>query len=171
MSQGTPERTVMNALPEPVINAIVTTAGHLKEREPWIPDQKFGASWGVPRLIAIAAAASTRLSGRPSVHRMTRQSLLKAFAYVGAGPRVAALIDLAHRSPEALDDLLVGPIDARFSVYRYNIMTSLGIFARHGLINEVLTIDRMNAVSQSLDSIRQRRPLTHAAQQNKRTES
>lgn len=145
-----------DSLPEPVANAIMSTVSHLRRKEAWVPPTRSAVMLGMPRLIGIALNSASLLDPESAAAQSVRQGVLRILAYLSADIRVVALIRIATENPRALDDILVGRIDSDHRPYRYNIMTSLGIFARHGLMNEVMTEERVDRVSNSLERVRAR---------------
>jgi hypothetical protein len=143
-----------DSLPEPVANAIMTTAGYLRRKEAWVPPVRGAVMLGMPRLIGIAVASVSDLDPESASAQAVRQGILRILAYLSADIRVMVLIRIASQDPKALDDVLTGKIDQDHRAYRYNVMTSLGVFARHGLINEVMTSDRVERVTNSLERVR-----------------
>ena len=146
----------VDALPGSVLEAVQSTRNELRRKEGWVPILRGPGVRGISSLITIALAAHEKLSDSSKSRKVIRQGILKILAYLPADSRIVALIDLAALNPHALDDILIGRIDERHEAYRYNVMTSLGIFARHGLINEVLTNERLDLVSSSLGDVRKR---------------
>lgn len=145
-----------DSLPEPVANALMTTANHLRRKEAWVPPVRGAVMLGMPRLIGIAVASTSEIDPDSAAAQAVRQGVLRILAYLSADIRVMVLIRIATMNTEALDDILTGKIDPDHRAYRYNIMTSLGVFARHGLVNEVMTAERIDRVSNSLDRVREK---------------
>ncbi|MCE6959693.1 hypothetical protein LAZ40_11750 [Cereibacter sphaeroides] len=144
---GTP---AAGQLPETVIDSIMTASSELSARETWVPRNHGFIPVLVPRLIALMVGASRRLDPDGLAARMVRQNALRVLAYLEADVRLTLLLDLARRAPAVIDDLFAGPIDDPYEPYRYNIFASLGIFARHGLIREIFTPERIASVRQAM---------------------
>ncbi|MBW3243609.1 hypothetical protein KUV57_13125 [Epibacterium sp. DP7N7-1] len=144
------------ALPETVVTALISASDEIAQRETWAAPRRGGAAAAVPRIISIIMAAQGMLRPSSSVRAYVRQNSLRVLAYLPADLRLGALIDMASRNPEALDDLFSGKISKEFDVYRYNVISTLSVFARHGLIEEVFTRENIEAVGQSVQSVRRR---------------
>lgn len=139
---------------ETIAIALMTASEEISGSEQWVPRRRSEIVSAIPRLMTIVMAARRKFSAESRSARMIRQSSLRVLAYLPADLRLNCLMDLAVRNPLALDDLLTGPIAPNYEVYRYNIFSSLGIFARHGLVEEVFTKERVDVVGQIVERSR-----------------
>lgn len=144
------------ALPETVVTALISASDELTQRETWAAPRRGGAAAAVPRMISVIMSAQRMIRRGSSARTFVRQHSLRVMAYLPADMRLSALIEMASRNPEALDDIFSGQISPEFEVYRYNVISSLGVFARHGLVEEVFTRDRIEAVGASVRNVRRR---------------
>ncbi len=138
------------ALSETVVSALISASDEISAKETWAASRLSGASALVPRIIGLIVTAPKMLRRDHSARIYIRQNILKVLAYLPADLRLGCLIDMAGRNPEALDDIFSGHIAEDYEIYRYNVISSLGIFARHGLVEEVFTAERIRAVGQSV---------------------
>ena len=76
-------------------------------------------------------------------------STLKILAYMSVETRLRFLISLSLINKEAVNEILTQPMAPSHEAYRFNILTSLGSFSRHGLVNEVMTQERADIVSRA----------------------
>ena len=138
------------ALSETVVSALISASEELSTRETWATTRRSGASAMVPRVMSIIMSAQHMLRRDNPVRIYVRQNVLKILAYLPADLRLGALIDMAGRNPDALDDIFTGKVSEEFEIYKYNVISSLGVFARHGLVEEVFTQSRIKDVSNSV---------------------
>lgn len=150
-----------DALPETVVTALISASEEISERETWVAPRRGGAAAIVPRLISIVMAAQGMIRPTSSLRSYVRQHSLRVLAYLPADMRLGALIDMASRNPEALDDIFAGQISEEFEVYRFNVISTLGVFARHGLIEEVFTRENIEAVGRSVQDVRRKVAAAH----------
>ncbi|WP_411840052.1 hypothetical protein [Paracoccus sp. ME4] len=150
-----PHKGANGALPETVVTALISASDEVSRNESWTAPRRGGASAVVPRVMSVIAAAQAGLRDGPA-RSFVRQNSLRILAYLPADLRLSALIEMASKHPEAIDDLFTGKITKPFEVYRYNIISSLGVFARHGLVEEVFTRDRIERVTGTIKSVQQR---------------
>lgn len=120
-----------------VLDSLQSAADEVQRRETWLPPGRGVLMHVIPRLIRLAHAAGANLPEKVFVRRTIRQNTLRALAYAPPDTRLATLFDLALTAKPTLSDLLIGPIDPEYEPYRYNIVTTIGIFARHGLIRAI----------------------------------
>ncbi len=140
-------------LPETIESAVVNASREIAASEPWAQVRRRAAGAALPALLSTVSAAGALLP-RESVHRkILRQTALKIFAYLPADLRLMSFIDLAARDPAALDDLFTGDVADKYMPYRYNLLSTLGVFARHGLVEEVFTADRVRHVGRVMGSL------------------
>ncbi len=138
------------ALSETVVSALISASDEISAKETWAASRRSGASALVPRIMGLIIIAPRMLRRDHSVRIYIRQNVLKVLAYLPADLRLGSLIDMAGRNPEALDDIFSGHIAEDYEIYRYNVISSLGIFARHGLVEEVFTAERIKTVGDSV---------------------
>lgn len=141
---------VSGQLPETVVDSILTASQEISENETWVPRNHGLIPTLVPRLISLMVSSSRRLNPQGNPARLVRQNTLRVLAYLEADIRITLLLDLARRAPAVVDDLFAGDIDAAYEPYRYNLFTTLGVFARHGLIREVFTPVRIATVQDAM---------------------
>lgn len=150
-----PHKGTNGALPETVVTALISASDEVSRNESWTAPRRGGASAVVPRVMTVIAAAQVGLRDG-ATRNFVRQNALRILAYLPADLRLSALIEMATKHPEAIDDLFTGNISKPFEVYRFNIITSLGVFARHGLVEEVFTRDRIERVTGTIKSVQKR---------------
>lgn len=144
-------------LPETIAKALISASEEISGSEKWVPRRRSEVILAIPRLMSIIVGARRSFDPASRSGRIIRESSLRVMAYFPADLRLTCLLDLAVRNPLALDDLMVGEVGPNYQVYRYNILSSLGVFARHGLIEEVFTKDRVAAVGAIIDRNRRSR--------------
>ena len=144
-------------LPDDVIDALVSAAREVGARETWLPPGQGVLVRIVPRAIRILHAAALTLPEKKFERRTIRQNTLRVLAYARADIRLGALFELAVEAPEALRDLLGGDLDQEYEPYRYNMIVTLGIFARHGLVHGVTRPDRLERVGRAMTRARDMR--------------
>jgi hypothetical protein len=140
-----------------VVASIVSASEEIAARETWSPRGRGVFPVLAPRLVALVTHASRSLDPDGLAARTVRQNALRLMAYMDADLRIAMLLDLAARRQAVIDDLFCGPVDEAFEIYRYNLFSSLGIFARHGLVREVFTEDRLGQVRGAMTRMAARR--------------
>lgn len=145
--------------PAPVLaptlrTALVTASEEISEAEAWVPPFTEKSVSTIPRLMAVIFAASQILKPSGKARRLLRAKSVMILAYLPADLRLSAIISIARRDSDALDDLFTGPIPSSHEIYRYNLLSSLGVFARHGLVEEVFTQDRIREVGGVVDGVR-----------------
>lgn len=141
---------VSGQLPETVVDSILTASQEIAERETWVPRNHGLIPALVPRLVSLMISSSRRLDPEGRSARLVRQNILRVLAYLEADIRITLLLDLARRAPGVIDDLFAGDIEEAYEPYRYNLFTTLGVFARHGLIREVFTPSRIATVRDAM---------------------
>ncbi|MCW3782567.1 hypothetical protein OM960_13325 [Defluviimonas sp. CAU 1641] len=145
------------ALPETVVSALIGASDEIAASETWVAPRRGGVSGAVPRIMSVIMASNAMLRRDTAARSFVRSSCLRVLAYLPADLRLSALIDLANRNPEALDDIFSGSIPEEYEIFRFNILASLGVFARHGLIEEVFTRDRIEAVGKAVGDVKKKR--------------
>ena len=136
------------ALPETVIAALIGASDELSEVESWTASRRSGANGAMRRIMSVIVSSQNMIPAHTRVRGGIRQQVLRILAYLPADLRLSCLIDLATRDPDALDDLFAGRIAPEYERFRFNIICSLGAFARHGLVEEVFTNERIQAVGE-----------------------
>ena len=144
-------------LPDDVVDALISTAREMEPIETWLPKSQGVLMHIVPRAIRILNAALTSFPERLLERRTIRQNTLHILSYARADIRLMTIFDLSVNAPEALHDLLSGEIDPEYVVHRYNLVTALGFFARHGLINGVTHPDRVQRTQSAIMRARRMR--------------
>lgn len=147
-------RQTSDALPETVVSALISASDEIAQRETWAVPRQGGTAAIVPRIISVLCAAQARMRPEASARRFVRQSALRVLAYLPVDLRLGALIEMSAKAPEALDDLFYGDISPDYEIYRYNTLTALGTFARHGLVEEVFSEENIIAVGQAIGKTR-----------------
>jgi hypothetical protein len=149
------QQTPDTALPKTILDALHTSAAEMAEVETWIP-KSAGITLHIARLASILYRAN---HGRAAAaqRKLVREQTMRMLAYATPDLRLNFLVDLSERDPRALNDLLLGDVDPSFSAYRFNLMASLGIFARHSLFNEVMSERRMRKVRGAMARVAARR--------------
>lgn len=135
-------------MPASLRDGLRTASRDLGQIERWIPRLRGPALVALPRLVALSVAAARR-QGDDGVRRMVRGGIVRILSYLRADIRLSIMMDLARHAPDALDDLLLGAIEPSLGAHRYNLLASLGVFVRHSLIEEVITTERLRAVSRA----------------------
>lgn len=130
-------------LPDDVVDALVSTAREADLMETWVPKRQGIILRVVPRALRLLSVAISSLPESVMERKTIRQNTLHILSYARADIRLKTLFDMGINTPEILHDLLSGDIDPEYVPHRYNIITSLGIFARHGLINGITSPERV----------------------------
>lgn len=144
-------------LPEDIIDALVSAAQEVNAIETWLPPRQGVIARVVPRAIRLLNAALIYLPEKLIERRTIRQNVLHMLAYTRADIRLMTIFDIALNSPEALHDLISGPIDPEYAPHRYNLVTTLGIFARHGLISGIANPKRIDRAERAIEKARRLR--------------
>lgn len=143
------------ALPESVCSALVSSAEELSQSESWVPRRRGPVIAIIPRLMgSIARFGLARAHGDAAAYRRACGTALRAMAYFPADLRLAMLLEISIASPDTLDDLITIDLPAEYAPARYNLLHSLGVFARHGLIEEVFTQERVDQISMLVEEAR-----------------
>ena len=143
------------AMPDTIVRALTSASREVATTETWVPRRSGAMSGIVSRLVAVLHGGLLGRTG-PRTQPIREQSL-RLLAYMPAELRLAAIMNVVRTRPESIDDMLCGKIRPEYMIYRYNILSSLGVFARHGLVEEVFTRDRMQAVGSIIGRRRQPR--------------
>lgn len=133
-----------DVMPETISRALSSASREVASTETWVPVRTGAMSGIISRLVASLHGGLLGRNG-PLTQPIREQSL-RLLAYMPVELRLAAVMNVVRTRPESIDDILSGPIRPEYMIYRYNILSSLGVFARHGLVEEVFTRDRMQAV-------------------------
>lgn len=144
-------------LPTSVLDALYETGSELSEREPWVASRRSGAISIVPRVATLMAGVGGKTNPDSIMGSAIRSSALNILAYLPADLRLAALIDLAARNPASVDLLFSGHVSRATAVQRFNVLSSLGVFARHGLVEEVFTSERVDRAVRAVSKVNGKR--------------
>ena len=143
-------------LPHVTVKTIMTASEERGRQEVWaLPLAALGNHFP-SRLARLIDAADRKIPETSLTSRRIRQLALKTLAYMQMETRTRLLIDLSIHNPDALNRILMEPVDSVHEVFRVNILTSLGVLSRHGLVNEVLTRERIALVNQEYNRMRNR---------------
>lgn len=144
------ENTLSIDLPPSISSAIRSCTRELGEVESWaLPLSKFG-NRAPERLAAILDKAEKHLDHRGNSWRLVRENIPSVLAYMTTDSRMRCVMMLARRNPIAFNDIISSDCEDRGRRHRFNIIMSLGVFSRHGLVSEVFERRRVNTVSQIL---------------------
>lgn len=153
------------ALPESVCSALVSSAEELAQSEKWVPRRRGPVISIIPRLMgAVARFGLARAQGDAAAYQRACGTALRAMAYFPADLRLAMLLQISISSPDTLDDLITLDLPAEYAPARYNLLHSLGVFARHGLIEEVFTQERVEQISMLVEETRRSQERTEHPQ-------
>jgi hypothetical protein len=75
-----------------------------------------------------------------------RRDLPFILAYLPADIRIGFLISMSDRDPDALEALLAAPYDPKAEPALHNIVSTIGGLARHGILSDIFTQERMDRV-------------------------
>lgn len=137
-------------LPDDVVDALMSAAREVNKIETWLPKGQGTLIRVIPRAMRILNAALTSLPEKVIERKTIRQNTLHILSYARADIRLMTIFDLGLHAPESLFDLLSGEIDPEYVPHRYNLVTTLGFFARHGLINGVTSPERVARVDRAM---------------------
>lgn len=129
----------MKPYPENVSTAIVNTAEWLGAQEDWVvrgQTQPLG-----DRLQAVLERAF--VDGGGKLGATTRRDILLVLSYLPAKTRLGFLFAMAERQPDALEALLADAYDRRLEPVYYNILATIGSFARHALLADIFSSERL----------------------------
>lgn len=144
----------LTKLPHVTVKTIRTAAEERGRQEKWtLPLTALGNHFP-SRLARLIDAADRRIPETSETSRKVRNLALRTLAYMQMETRTRLLIDLSIYNPGALNRILMEPVDSVHEVFRVNILTSLGVLSRHGLVNEVLTKQRIALVSQEYNRMK-----------------
>lgn len=136
-----------------IVDAILSASEEISTRETWAPRGRGVFPVLAPRLISLMINGVRRLDPNGPPAMTVRQNVIRIMAYMDPDLRIAMLLDLSARKPEVVDDLFSGKVDGNFEIYRYNLFSTLGIFARHGLVREVFTQERLGTVRDAMSKV------------------
>lgn len=155
MQSGAHSSAEQEALPESVCAALVSSSEELSQSERWVPRRRGPVLAIVPRFMsALTRISLSRRKSDPVAYAQACGTSLKCLAYFPADLRLAIILDLSLSAPETLEDLLGLEIPHEYAPARYNVLHSLGVFARHGLIEEVFTQERVAEISKLVGDAR-----------------
>lgn len=141
-------------LPDDVVDALMSAARESNAIETWLPKRQGVLLRIIPRMLRILDAALSSLPEKVIERKMIRQNALHILSYARADIRLMTIFDLGLNSPEALYDLLSGEIDPEYVPHRYNLVTSLALFARHGLVSSITNPERVVRADKALKKAR-----------------
>lgn len=148
------ESTVEEDIPDTIVDAMITSGNDLQVRETWISPVTTAAMLSVPRVVGAILTSAEMIGGSPDNMVAARRICLRILAYMPANLRIPVIMRVARINPEAIDNLLLGRLNEEDEVLRFNFMNSIGVFARHSLISEVMSIERMDRVLNSIEESR-----------------
>lgn len=139
----------LRPFPTPVTRAIIQASEWLKSQEYWVVrgqvaelgDRLQGAT-----SLAYQINVGTKVRQMPP--RM-RRDLLFILAYLPADIRIGFLISMSERDPDALEALLKAPYDPKAEPALHNIVSTIGGLARHGILSDIFTRERMERAKQA----------------------
>lgn len=140
----------MKPFPPTVTQAIIQTSEWLRTQEDWVLRGQvadIGDRLQSATSVAHEMGLGTRRGG---MDRKTRREILYILSYLPADIRIGYLISMSDRNPAALEDLLGSEHDARFEPALYNVVQTIGALARHGLLSDIFTRERMDRVERIL---------------------
>lgn len=133
-----------------VDEALLLTMQELSGHEGWTVKNTGALNDFGGHAIRIFAASVQNLPMSNRVRRIVRQNMARVIAYMPAGMRISTMISMSRLSPALVHDMLKGPIDPEFEPHRYNIIITLGIFARNGLFLGVTEPSRMKRTQSAI---------------------
>jgi len=145
----------VSSLPSTISSALISASHEISQGEPWVTRRGLAGST-VPRLMAVLLGLGRKGGHDSKMRQYIREKCLRLLAYMPAEIRLMSMVELARKSPDTLDDLFTGKIAEDVEIFRYNLLTSLGVFSRHGLVAEVFTKDRAKTVRRLMDDARRR---------------
>lgn len=135
--------------------ALLITMQELEDHEVWAISNSRLLSGFADHAIRIFSAAVKGLPPTSRARKIVRQNTVRVIAYLPAGLRISMLFSMARLSPAIIQDMMKGEIDSEFEPHRYNIIVTLGIFARNGLFLGVTEPGRIGRVQSSLRRARE----------------
>lgn len=136
----------MRPFPMTVTRAIIQASEWLKSQEHWVVRGQvadLGDRLQSATSLAYQIGAGTRVGLMPP---KMRRDLLFILAYLPADIRIGFLISMSERDPEALEGLLNGVYDPKAEPALHNIVSTIGGLARHGILSDIFTQERMDRV-------------------------
>lgn len=136
-------------MPETISRAAVALFIDLARKETWVATQR-------PIAARIAARASIGLCRIPLIRSAqnrirARSAALNLICGLPADIRIATMIDICEKNPDAIEDILYGTVPPGNEAMRYNLWTTLGSFARQALLHEAATPERIRHVGDVMD--------------------
>lgn len=139
-----------NANQNEIEEALLVTMQEMSDHEVWaVPAGRLVSDFGA-HAIRIFSASVRSLPPSSRARRIVRQSTIRIIAYLPAAMRISLLFSLARMSQLLIHDLMKGDIDSEFEPHRYNIIVTLGIFARNGLFLGVTEPSRIGRVQAAI---------------------
>lgn len=136
----------LRPFPTTVTRAIIQASEWLKSQEYWVVRGQvadLGDRLQSATSLAHQIGSGTRTGQIPPG---MRRDLLFILAYLPADIRIGFLISMSERDPDALEALLKAPYDAKAEPALHNIVSTIGGLARHGLLSDIFTRERMDLV-------------------------
>lgn len=136
----------MRPFPLTVTRAIIQASEWLKSQEHWVVRGQvadLGDRLQSATSLAYQIGVGTRVGKMPP---KMRRDLLFILAYLPADIRIGFLISMSERDPEALEALLRAPYDPKAEPALHNIVSTIGGLARHGILSDIFTQERMDRV-------------------------
>lgn len=130
--------------------ALLLTMQELSSHEQWTVKNTGALNDFGGHAIRIFAASVRSLPLSNRARQVVRQNMARVIAYMPAGMRISTIISMSRQSPSLVYDMLKGPIDPEFEPHRYNIIITLGIFARNGLFLGVTEPARMKRTQSAI---------------------
>lgn len=129
-----------------VTRAIIQTSEWLRVQEHWVVR---GQVADLGDRLQSATSLAHQLGSASRTGQMPpklRRDLLLILAYLPADIRIGFLISMSERDPEALEGLLSSTYDPKTEPALHNIISTIGGLARHGLLSDIFTQERMDRV-------------------------
>lgn len=139
-----------------VLAALLHTGDELEKSEGWAESASSSQPYAA-RIASLMIASSVSASHGTRISLPVRVSAIKALAYMPARHRIATILEVSCSRPDVLNALFDGPLTPEAEACRYNVVRSLGVFARNGLAQEVFTVERTKRASELISSIRAHR--------------
>ncbi len=136
----------MRPFPMTVTRAIIQASEWLKSQEHWVVRGQvadLGDRLQSATSLAYQIGVGTRVRQMPP---KMRRDLLFILAYLPADIRIGFLISMSDRDPDALEALLAAPYDPKAEPALHNIVSTIGGLARHGILSDIFTQERMDRV-------------------------
>lgn len=140
----------MRPFPPAVTQAIIQTAEWLRAQEDWVlRGQVADIGDRLQNITGLAHELGKEAQGG-GIDKRVRSEILHILSYLPADIRIGYLISMSEQDPDALESLLGTDYDARREPAFYNVVQTIGALARHGILSDIFTRERMDRVERLL---------------------